>query len=194
MERLTDREIAELAIRARGGDLAARNRIVEANMWLVRPIVRATLRRCSGFRDRVVGHEDLFQIASVALVGAATRYKGDRGAMFSTYARTCIRGALMNFLLWLREQMPLAADAAAYVMDGSPRADDQMADAESRRRIAEAFNELPDRDREIMIQRHGLRGGRRRSDRQIAAWMKMTIDDLRWEADQIERRLARKVG
>lgn len=58
------------------------------------PLARAVARRYDRGREPF---EDLFQVASEALVRAAHSYDPDRGYAFASYARPCIAGALKRY-------------------------------------------------------------------------------------------------
>lgn len=91
MERLTSRETAELMRRyLETGDCAARNRVVEAHLYIARIIARR-------FSGRGVDADDLFQVASLALVKAAERFDPSRGAQFSTYVTPVMVGEVRNY-------------------------------------------------------------------------------------------------
>jgi RNA polymerase sigma-B factor len=68
-----------------------RERLITENL----PLARLLARR---FSRRGVADEDLFQVASLALVKAADRFDAERGVAFSTYASRTIVGELKHHL------------------------------------------------------------------------------------------------
>jgi len=72
---------------ARTGDQALRDRIVENHLGLAHQMARR-------FANRGEPHDDLVQVASLALVKALDRFDPDRGVRFSTFAVRCILGEL----------------------------------------------------------------------------------------------------
>jgi RNA polymerase sigma-B factor len=69
------------------GDLAARDRLVEANLPLARAIARRYARRGEPL-------EDLVQVAAIGLIKAVDRFDIERGVYFRTYAVPTIVGEL----------------------------------------------------------------------------------------------------
>ena len=91
MERLSPQETAELMRRyVETGDWAARNRVVEAHLYIAQIIARR-------FSGRGVDTDDLFQAASLALVKAAERFDPSHGAQFSTYVTPVMVGEVRNY-------------------------------------------------------------------------------------------------
>jgi RNA polymerase sigma factor (sigma-70 family) len=80
-----------LAARARRGDHAARAKLVEEHMGLVRSVA---------FRYRKLGLpvEDLVQEGAIGLLAAIDDYDSSRGASFSTYAFWRVRAAVTHAL------------------------------------------------------------------------------------------------
>ena len=72
------------------GDVALRNVIVERNLGLAAKIA-------SRFTGRGVDYEDLFQVASLALIGAIDRFDDSKGFRFSTFASPTIIGEIKNY-------------------------------------------------------------------------------------------------
>lgn len=72
--------------------LEQRNRLVEANRDLVRPIAIHYGRCC---RESV---EDLLQVGLIGLIRAAERFDGQQGTPFTAFARPHIRGAILHHL------------------------------------------------------------------------------------------------
>ena len=76
----------------RTGDRAARNRVVERHLTMA----RFTVRRLS--RGNPALAEDLQQVALLAIVHAADRYRPGKGASFRTFAGRTIDGELKRHL------------------------------------------------------------------------------------------------
>ena len=72
------------------GDVEIRNVIVERNLGLAAKIA-------SKFTGRGVEYEDLFQVASLALIGAIERFDVTKGYRFSTFASPTIIGEIKNY-------------------------------------------------------------------------------------------------
>ena len=78
-------------IRARNGDMQAREEVVRENLALVRYIVRR-------FAGRGAEYEDLYQYGCMGLVKAVDRFDPDYPVQFSTYAVPVIMGEIRRFL------------------------------------------------------------------------------------------------
>lgn len=72
------------------GDLAARDRLVEQQL----PLVRSLARRYAGRGEPL---DDLVQVASIGLIKAIDRFDVDRGVELSTYAIPTIVGELKRY-------------------------------------------------------------------------------------------------
>ena len=86
---LSAAEQARLARRARRGDAAAREQMVEGNLRLVFAVARS-------YRGRGVPFADLVQEGTIGLVQAVERFDPGRGVRFSTYAVLWIRRAVLD--------------------------------------------------------------------------------------------------
>ncbi len=84
-----DHELAELVRRARGGDMAAREALIERLL----PLVRSLARR---FRTEGLDETDLIQEGVVGVLRALARYDASRGVPFGAYATWWIRHALQE--------------------------------------------------------------------------------------------------
>lgn len=86
-----DESLIDLLARAQGGDAEARDRVVEANLRLVRSVA-----------GRFIGSgresEDLFQIGCLGLLKAVDRFDLSLGVQFSTYAVPLIIGEIRRYL------------------------------------------------------------------------------------------------
>lgn len=88
--RLSAEEERELALRWRdAGDEAARDRIVNAHLDLVRGVL-------SRLKGADLSREDLFQDGVIGLIKAVDRFDPDEGVRFSTYATYWVRAEIQT--------------------------------------------------------------------------------------------------
>ena len=80
-------EEKDLSRRARGGDMRARQRLIECNLRLVISIAKK-------YRGRGVAFEDLIQEGNAGLIRAVEKFDPEMGNRFSTYATWWIRQAV----------------------------------------------------------------------------------------------------
>jgi RNA polymerase sigma-B factor len=86
--RLSDEETARLLTEyRRTGDIALRNRVIEAHAWLAVVCARRLVRRDESL-------DDLSQVASIGILKAADRFDPSFGVLFRTYASATALGEL----------------------------------------------------------------------------------------------------
>ena len=84
---IVDAEIPTAVLASGASATAFRDRLVTSHLGLAHQLARR-------FANRGETHDDLVQVASLALVRAAERFDPDRGVMFSTFAAASIIGEL----------------------------------------------------------------------------------------------------
>lgn len=92
-ELFTPEEEFETATRARGGDFAARQSMIEHNLRLVVSIAK-------GYAGRGVPMGDLIEEGNLGLMHAIDKFEPERGFRFSTYATWWIRQSVDRALMY----------------------------------------------------------------------------------------------
>ena len=88
---LTEREKRQLLTRARAGDRAARQSMIEGNLRLVLSVVQR-------FAQRGENLDDLFQVGCIGLIKAIDNFDPAQEVRFSTYGVPMIIGEIRRFL------------------------------------------------------------------------------------------------
>ncbi|NLY46224.1 MAG: RNA polymerase sporulation sigma factor SigF [Tissierella sp.] len=88
---LSHEETMELIQMSQNGDRAAKNKLVESNIGLIRSVLR-------GFMNRGYEVDDLFQIGSIGLLKAIDKFDTSFNVKFPTYAVPMIMGEIKRFL------------------------------------------------------------------------------------------------
>ncbi len=86
---LSAKEEAELFLKMKGGDGAARARIIEHNLRLVSHIVRK-------YYSSYQYPDDLISVGSLGLIKAVDSFKFERGCRFATYGAKCVQNAILS--------------------------------------------------------------------------------------------------
>lgn len=88
---LTRKEKAELFVRIKDGDNAARERFIHGNLRLVLSVIQR-------FSNRGENADDLFQVGCVGLIKAIDNFDLSQNVQFSTYAVPMIIGEIRRYL------------------------------------------------------------------------------------------------
>jgi len=83
---------AELAARIRGGDVEARNELIQANLRFVVDVAKH-------YQHRGLSLSDLIGVGNMGLVTAAERFDGEKGFKFISYAVWWVRQAILQALV-----------------------------------------------------------------------------------------------
>ena len=88
---LSHEETMELISMAQKGDKDAKDKLVKHNIGLIKSVLR-------GFTNRGYDMDDLFQIGSIGLLKAISKFDTSYDVKFSTYAVPMIAGEIKRFL------------------------------------------------------------------------------------------------
>ncbi len=88
---LTAQQMDGLLRRARDGDTAARDQLIEGNLRLVLSVIQR-------FDKRGESPDDLFQVGCVGLLKAIANFDPDKNVRFSTYGVPMIAGEIRRYL------------------------------------------------------------------------------------------------
>ncbi len=166
----------ELFRRARGGDVSARNTLIEHNLRLVAHIVK---KYYTTARDQ----EDLVSVGTVGLIKAIDSYDYENGAQFATYAGKCLQNEILMYFRAQKKHSGVTSinDPVDVDKDGNPltyleiiAAPDDIVDSIDRKikleRILDAVKTvLTDREKKIMMLRYGInKSGKTYAQRDVA--------------------------
>lgn len=88
---LSNQETSSLLIKAKNGDLLAKEKLIEENS----PLIKSIIKR---YKNKGVEYDDLYQLGSLGFVKAINNYSDEFGVKFSTYAVPMIAGEVKRFL------------------------------------------------------------------------------------------------
>ena len=158
-----------------GGDVAARNCLIEHNLRLVVFLARK-------FESSGVGTEDLISIGTIGLIKAVSTYRSDKNVKLATYASRCIENEILMHLRKIagrRSEVsidePLSSDwdgnelLLSDVLGTRPDTVSVNLDKEIERDILrDALERLNPREKRIIMLRFGLGGQRERTQKEVA--------------------------
>ncbi len=161
---------------ARGGDMKARDKLIEHNLRLVAHIVRK-------YYISNKNTDDLISVGTIGLIKAVDTFNYENGTRFATYGAKCIQNEI---LMLFRSQKKLGYevsldDTIDVDKDGNPLTyidiictDDTIADdVDKKIKINKALeyirDKLDDREKQIIIMRYGLGNTRVYTQREVAS-------------------------
>lgn len=173
---LSTQEEEQLLQGMREGDLTCRNRLIEHNLRLVAHVVKK-------YSNTIYDADDLISIGTIGLIKAVDSFKQDKGIRLATYASRCIENELLMLMRSSKKQSkevslfdPIGSDkegntiqlldvCIAEEVDVIEQMEEQLRLKKLQGYIDKV---LTAREKEIIILRYGLYGGREITQREIA--------------------------
>ncbi len=184
---------ALLVERINNGDTAARDELIEKNIW----VAVYMANKYSGKGNR---KEDLLSVAYVGLVKAMGSFDPSRNVKPSSYARQCIKNEILMYLRRCKTapdiislEQPLYDEADVLLKD--ILADDketvmrQVLRNENKKEVLAILKKLNERDRKILELRFGLCGNAEHTQLETAAILDITQSCV----SKIEKKLFEKI-
>ena len=172
---LSLKEEKECLIKAKNGDIQARNKLVEHNLRLVAHIIK---KYYSSRSDQ----DDLVSIGTIGLIKAINTFDIDKNIKLSSYASRCIENEILMYFRNLKKSSQDISlhEAIDTDKDGNPLSlfdvlstDDNIIDNINKKlnlkKIYEYIDsELDSREKQVIVLRYGLNGGKPITQREVA--------------------------
>ena len=181
--------------RMAGGDLEARQRLIEHNLRLVAHVIKK-------FEHTGEEKEDLISIGSIGLIKAVNTFNRKRGTRLATYAARCIENEILMFLRATSKkknevslQEPIGVDKEGNeitlmeVISGDDTIFEEVEMRLLQEKLIKMLQNLKNREKKVLMMRFGLAEGRRHTQKQIAA----TLGISRSYVSRIEKRVLQKL-
>ena len=160
------------------GDEIAKQKLIERNLRLVVFISKR-------FENTGVNLEDLISIGTIGLIKAIGTYRRDKNIKLATYASRCIENEILMHVrkisgqkaeVSLDEPINMDYDGNELLLSDILGTDEDMIlkpleDAVDLKLLRQAVNDLPVREREIVIMRFGLEGRQELTQKEVAQIM-----------------------
>ncbi len=193
---LNKKDELEYLIKAKKGDINARNKLIEHNLRLV--VFLAKKYENTGFDI-----EDLVSIGSIGLIKGINTYKIDKNIKLATYASRCIANEILMFLRKNKKRRKEISFEDSINLDGEGNElhlEDILGTSEdlvskefettmNKTELCKEINSLNDRDKEIMILRYGLNNTEEYTQKEVAEMLGISQSYI----SRIEKKVIKKL-
>ena len=183
-------------VKAKAGDMDARNILIEHNLRLVVFLAKR-------YENTTYDIEDLVSIGSIGLIKGINTYKIDKNIKLATYASRCISNEILMFLRKNKRKRAEVSleDALNYDAEGNelhledilgteidlvPNEYEKQVDKEV---LSKEITTLADRDKEIMTLRYGLNNTKEYTQKEVAEMLGISQSYI----SRIEKKVIRKL-
>ncbi len=157
------------------GDMSAKQLLIEHNLRLVVYIARR-------FENTGVSLEDLISIGTIGLIKAISTYRRDKNIKLATYASRCIENEILMHIrkivgqkaeVSLDEPINMDYDGNELLLSDILGTDEDMImrpmeDDVDITLLRQALDQLPEREKEIVLMRYGLNGRKELTQKEVA--------------------------
>lgn len=182
------------------GDESAKQKLIEHNLRLVVYIARR-------FENTGINLEDLISIGTIGLIKAINTYRRDRNIKLATYASRCIENEILMYIrktanqkteVSLDEPINMDYDGNELLLSDILGTDEDqitrpMEDDVDLCVLRQALNDLPQREREIVVLRYGLYGCKELTQKEVAMRMGISQSYISRLEKRIMLRLRKEV-
>ncbi len=175
---LKGQEEQETLLDMERGSEAAKQKMIEHNLRLVVYIAKR-------FENTGVNLEDLISIGTIGLIKGINTYRSDRNIKLATYASRCIENEILMHIrkiagqraeVSLDEPINMDYDGNELLLSDILGTDEDMIlrpmeDDVDLCLLRQALEQLPDREREIILMRFGLNGRKELTQKEVAQKM-----------------------
>ena len=178
-EPLTPEEEKIAIDRLANGDEEARNLLIERNLRLV-------VHVCKKYANTNIDQDDLLSIGTIGLIKGVNSFKPEKGSKLSTYVSKCVDNEILMMLrstkklnaeVHLNEPIGNDKDDNVITLEEVLENDDKCLDdvVDTKMKIKKMYNKikevLKDREKTIIELRFGLKGGKPKTQKEIAKMM-----------------------
>lgn len=178
-EPLTPEEEKRALEKFANGDEEARNLLIERNLRLV-------VHVCKKYANTNIDQDDLLSIGTIGLIKGVNSFKPEKGSKLSTYVSKCVDNEILMMLrstkkinaeVHLNEPIGKDKDDNVITLEEVLENDDKCLDdvVDTKMKIKKMYNKikevLKDREKTIIELRFGLRGGKPKTQKEIAKMM-----------------------
>ena len=183
-------------VKAKSGDIEARNVLIEHNLRLV--VFLAKKYESTGYPL-----EDLVSIGSIGLIKGINTYKIDKNIKLATYASRCIANEILMYIRKNKRRKTEISleDALNYDSEGnelhledvmgtdSDLVADEYESKEEKVLLEKELKNLEARDKEIMIMRYGLYNTKEYTQKEVADKLSISQSYI----SRIEKKVIKKL-
>ena len=178
-EPLTPEEEKIAIDRLASGDEEARNLLIERNLRLV-------VHVCKKYANTNIDQDDLLSIGTIGLIKGVNSFKPEKGSKLSTYVSKCVDNEILMMLrstkklnaeVHLNEPIGKDKDDNVITLEEVLENDDKCLEdvVDTKMKIRKMYNKikevLKDREKTIIELRFGLKGGKPKTQKEIAKMM-----------------------
>ena len=174
----------------------ARNTLIEHNLRLVAHIVKK-------YYTQSEEQDDLVSVGTIGLIKGVSSYRPEKGTRLATYAAKCIENEILmhlrkvsNMKTEMSFDEPLSVDwdgnelTLSDVLGTEPDAVSELLEDDDEKRLLRGIvRRLPEKERQLMVQRFGLFGARVHTQKQLADQMGISQSYI----SRLEKRILSKI-